>query len=35
MTNTQATLMLIAPLIMIVGGLAMFYWQHKQQDKRK
>ncbi len=33
MSTTQATLLLIAPIIMIIGGLALFYWSHKNENK--
>jgi hypothetical protein len=33
MSTTQATLMLFAPIVMLVGGLAMFYWSHNKEKK--
>ena len=34
MSTTQATLLLIAPLLMLFGGLAMFYWSHNNKKGR-
>ncbi len=31
MSTTQATLLLFAPLLMLIGGLAMFYWSHNNK----
>lgn len=33
MSMTQATLLLVAPILMLVGGLVMFYWAYKNEKK--
>ena len=34
MSTTQATLLLFAPIVMLIGGLAMFYWSHNNKKQR-
>jgi hypothetical protein len=34
MSTTQATLLLFAPIVMLIGGLAMFYCSHDNKKGR-